>query len=187
MSFLLRREVSVAFISALTLAGCGSIEDTSSEDPVANQVRPSEENLSRTWLNFTYDLYLLDRLIEEHGHEDYIFGSEDSPYVTDEDGRVVSVSNFDFLEESGVVDEVQGGYSVNTDVDLGEAVERDPEVRVSVKTVLSNTVSYGEMDWCETTHSISQSYGNTFHGSHNSQDEARAHMVEFIDSCGSTD
>lgn len=167
----------------LSTAGC----DGTAGQPAPKGGEIESENLSRTWLNFTYDLYLLDRLIEEHRHEDYILGSEDSPYVTDEDERVVSVTNFDFLEESGVVDEVQDGYSVNTDVDLGEAVERDPEVRVSVKAVLSNTVSYGEMDWCETTPSISRSYGNTFHGAHKSQDEAREHMIKFIDSCGATD
>lgn len=172
---------------SLVLSGC--VSEGNGEGDTPESTSAEEERLSLRWMRFTFEVYLLDRLLAEHAQEDLIDGSSGDPYHTSEEGDVVAETNFDFLEASGVLEEGQGEYSVITDVELDQVVVSEPpQARISSPRVLSSTVNGVDRSWCEDGEEDSTlspvEYVETFQDVHRSEREAREHMQEYIDSCG---
>lgn len=175
----------------VALAGCSLEGNEGSDPPGTVEASPEKERLSLRWMRFTFEVYLLDRLLAENAQEDLIDGSSADPYRTSEEGNAVAETNFDFLAVSGVLEEGQGGYSVITDVDFDQVVVSEPpQARSPYPKVLSSTVNGVDRSWCQDGKDDSTlspvEYVETFQDAHQTEDEAREHMQEYIDSCGAS-
>lgn len=161
--------------------GSDSAQDEGSDSYVEGE--GGSRGLNRVWVSDMTRLHVLQRLAEQEPENMFVLGSKEDPFR--EWGSQVWVTNIDYLLGSGVLEESEDGYSVDTSTSVEEASFDMPDSHDSgVREALRVTTVDSYVEWCGkgalSADEFGREYVEEFYGAHDSQAEYEKSIESYL-------